>query len=97
MTDFMPKEETPLKTQGQKLIFAQSIANIIFGEDVIKNCPTEWEEVGGNHRFNLCPSSNDWFLHPPGDMTGNCWRLSSRYRTETEMRIILAPFAKKFV
>ncbi len=96
MTDFIPRRGIPLKTQEEKLTFAQSIADAVLGAERAATCPAVWEEIGGNRRFNLHHSSNNWWLHLPDDMIKG-WRLTGRYESDEIIRQYLTPFADKFI
>jgi hypothetical protein len=95
--NFVPRQDIPLKTFADKFEFAQEIATKIVGEEAANASPACWEAIGGNKRFNLHPSSNNWWLHPPGTIRGTRWRLTGRYASPEEVRDILAPLAEEFI
>ena len=94
--DFIPKQELSLESEEEKLTFAQSVANRIFGEEGAMVSPAKWEEVGGNKRYNLHPYTNNWWLHQP-DRHHKNWRLSARYASVHKIRCVLAPLAEELI
>jgi hypothetical protein len=77
------------ESKEHQLLVANRIASIRYGDFHNQHSATKDD----NGMIHVCPGTNDYWLYPPGKgSTGQpkgMWRLSGRYDTEEELRLIV--------